>query len=358
MSLSDAAAALGIPEALVERSAAARAAETGASVDEILAAWAGGEGVEPAAAPEPEPDQATDEATTVEPDETGVADEGGEAEGTAEPAPPTPVIETPAPAAEAPAARGGAPTRAPVPAEVTMAEAAHLPEVVTVPTAGIKERPNFVIPRWLVGLLLVAPIFALFALGGSATGACGEATELTIDVVSGEIVNCDGSEFTGAGPGGGATDFIALGGDLYAGNVSAASNCAGCHGANGQGGVGPALNGVLTTFGACEDHVQWVRLGSDGWRSEVGNTYGDTNKQVTQGMPPHAALTEEQLRAVVAFERARFGGANPDETLVDCGLAEPEGEEGEAPADGGEGEAPTETTMPGATTTAPAEASG
>jgi mono/diheme cytochrome c family protein len=356
MSLSDAAAVLGIPEALVERSAAARAAETGASVDEILAAWAGGEVVESAAAPEPAPDQTSEEATTFEAEEAGEADEAGRA---AETAPPTPVIETPAPEAEAPAARGGAPARAPVPAEVTMAEAAHLPEVVTVPTAGIKERLNFVIPRWLVGLLLVAPIFALFALGGSATGACGEATELTIDVVSGEIVNCDGSEFTGAGPGGGATDFIALGGDLYAGNVTAAANCAGCHGANGQGGVGPALNGVLTTFGACEDHVQWVLLGTQGWGSQVGNTYGDTNKAVGGGgtMPPHAALTEEQLRAVVAFERARFGGANPDETLVDCGLVATEDGEGGGGEGGEEGEAPGGESEPTGTTI-PTEASG
>jgi hypothetical protein len=47
-----AAAALGVPEALVERSAAARAAETGMSVDEVLAAWAGG-GEVPASAPPP-----------------------------------------------------------------------------------------------------------------------------------------------------------------------------------------------------------------------------------------------------------------------------------------------------------------
>jgi mono/diheme cytochrome c family protein len=40
--LSAAAEALGIPESLVQRSAAARAAETGATVDEVLAAWAGG----------------------------------------------------------------------------------------------------------------------------------------------------------------------------------------------------------------------------------------------------------------------------------------------------------------------------
>jgi cytochrome c oxidase cbb3-type subunit II len=37
-----AAAALGIPEAIVSRSAAARAEETGMTVDEVLAAWAGG----------------------------------------------------------------------------------------------------------------------------------------------------------------------------------------------------------------------------------------------------------------------------------------------------------------------------
>jgi mono/diheme cytochrome c family protein len=41
--LSAAASALGLPEALVERSAAARAAEIGASVDDVLNEWAGGE---------------------------------------------------------------------------------------------------------------------------------------------------------------------------------------------------------------------------------------------------------------------------------------------------------------------------
>ena len=40
--LAAAAAAMGVPETLVKRSAEARAKATGASVDEILAAWAGG----------------------------------------------------------------------------------------------------------------------------------------------------------------------------------------------------------------------------------------------------------------------------------------------------------------------------
>jgi cytochrome c553 len=338
MSLSDAAAALGLPEALVQRSAEARAAESGASVDDILAAWAGGEGVASAPPAEPESEPAAEEAA---PDEPEAAEEA---------APPTPVVEPEPTAAAPPAAPAAAPTRAPVPAEVTAAEAAHLPEVVTVPTAGIKERTNFVIPRWLTALMLIAPLFALFALGGSATGACGEGTELSIDVISGEIVNCDGTEFTGGGLAGGATDFIALGSEIY----TPASSCAGCHGASGQGGVGPPLAGVVTTFGSCEDHVEWVLLGSPGFAAQ--GTYGDTNKPVNGGMPAHASLTDEQLRSVAAFERVRFGGANPEETLVDCGLVEPEdgeegeepteGEEGEEPTEGEEGEEPTDTTVP------------
>ena len=46
--LAAAAAALGVPESLVQRSAEARAKASGASVEEILAAWAGG-GTAPAA---------------------------------------------------------------------------------------------------------------------------------------------------------------------------------------------------------------------------------------------------------------------------------------------------------------------
>lgn len=72
--LSAAAAALGLPEALVQRSAAARAAETGSSVDEILAAWAGGEAPAAGAAPPadtvaetPEPPAAVEEEAVPEP---------------------------------------------------------------------------------------------------------------------------------------------------------------------------------------------------------------------------------------------------------------------------------------------------
>jgi hypothetical protein len=232
---------------------------------------------------------------------------------------------------------------------VTAAEAAALPEVITVPTAGIRERPNLAIPRWLAAVMLIIPAFALFALGGSATGECGEATELDTDVISGEVVNCDGTEFTGSGAGGGGADFIAMGDEIFA-NVA---NCDGCHGANGEGGVGPAFAGVVTTFGSCADHIEWVNLGSSGFQAEGRSTYGDTDKPINGGMPSFGtSLTEEQLAAVVAFERVRFGGADSAETLTDCGLAPAEGEEGEtgettpgeeAPADG-----ETTTTVSGA----------
>lgn len=70
--LAAAAAALGLPEALVRRSAEARASEIGASVDEVLAQWAGGEAppvtaAAPAAeAPTESPAPATDSEPTAE----------------------------------------------------------------------------------------------------------------------------------------------------------------------------------------------------------------------------------------------------------------------------------------------------
>ncbi len=50
-----AAAALGIPESLAQRSAEARAVETGANADDILSAWAGGAPAPAAATPEAAP---------------------------------------------------------------------------------------------------------------------------------------------------------------------------------------------------------------------------------------------------------------------------------------------------------------
>jgi hypothetical protein len=114
----------------------------------------------------------------------------------------------------------------------------------------------------------------------------------------------------------------------------------------------------LTTFGACADHIEWVSMGSQGLLDAGRSTYGDPDKPINGGMPAFGnTLSPEQVASVAAFERVRFGGADPQQTLTDCGLAPAEGEEGgeggapgeqppgEPPAEGGE---VTSTTQSGA----------
>jgi mono/diheme cytochrome c family protein len=78
---------------------------------------------------------------------------------------------------------------------------------------------------------------------------------------------------------------------------------------------------VTVTWPDCLDHIRWVTLGSEGWRVEVGGTYGATAKPVQGGMPAHRdTLTPEQIAAVAAFERITYGGAAAAETLAACGV--------------------------------------
>ncbi|MEX2424358.1 MAG: cytochrome c, partial [Acidimicrobiia bacterium] len=228
-------------------------------------------------------------------------------------------------AAAAPAA--GVIEPVPGPTEVTPREALNHPVVISVPTMGIAERTTAAVPRWLAVAFFIIPAFGLLYLAGSgsADAVCSDGdVRLQMDVVTGGLENCDGSAFEGrATGGGGGAQFLAIGEAQYSG-------CAGCHGPNGEGGVGPAFGGVTATFTSCLDHIEWVRLGTAGFRDAGIDTYGDLAKPVGGGgvMPPFGSLTEEQLASVVAFERIRFGGANPDETFVDCGLVDaPDGEE-------------------------------
>jgi mono/diheme cytochrome c family protein len=353
--LAAAAAALNAPEAIVKRSAEARAKADGIPVEQVLAAWAGGEST---AAPETEDGRR--KAEEDEPEASGPAEQPSEPE-VAEPAteeePVTPAevpaaAATPAvPAVPAAAAAVDVPDLPPPPERVSPAAAMEYPEVVTVPTVGIKERTGGGVPGWLTSVFVAVPLFALFYLISNAGGVeCGQGGALAVDPISGELVNCDGTPYEGSGAGGGAGgDFLADGEQVYV-DVAA---CQACHGDQGQGVSAPALAGgaVLTTFGSCEDHVNWVRLGTQGWAAEVGDTYGDTGKPVGGGgtMPAFSTLSDEQLRAVVYFERVRFGGANPDEALADCGLGEPANGGGEGGDEGGAGEGgePTGTTVAG-----------
>jgi hypothetical protein len=250
-------------------------------------------------------------------------------------------------------------TAPPEPTEVNPKEALRYPAVVTVPTVGLVERTVGTSPRWLTAAFFILPLFGLIQLASATSNECGSGTELAVDRVTGAVENCDGSAFEGRGAPGGVVDFVGLGGQVFAGQVVAAANCAGCHGAQGQGGVGPPLAGVLTTFSSCLDHIEWVTLGSTGFIGAGRNTYGDTAKPVNGGMPGFAGiLSAEQIASVAAFERVRFGAGDPATVLADCGLVAAEGEEpaageeppaGEAPV---EGEAPA-TTVGGAATTAP-----
>jgi mono/diheme cytochrome c family protein len=202
-------------------------------------------------------------------------------------------------------------------------------------------------PWWLAAFLVIIPLFGLLQLAGAADNECGLGGELLPDRVTGELRNCDGTEFEGRGPAGGGTDFVAMGAGLFTG----APACFGCHGRVGEGGTGPALTSVLGTFSSCLDHIEWVTKGTAGFESEGRTTYGDLGTPVRAtgvAMPSFASqLSAEQIAAVVTFERVRLGGAPLEETLVDCGLAAPAPEEG--------GEVPTEEPAgeTGSTTTAP-----
>jgi mono/diheme cytochrome c family protein len=127
---------------------------------------------------------------------------------------------------------------------------------------------------------------------------------------------------------------IAEGRELY-------SPCGACHGADGGGGSGPAFadGAVIETFGAWEDQVEWVTVGSDDWPDA---TYGDTEKAVRgsgQSMPPFGvehggSYTEEQILLVVRYEREVIAGHGCEPTLAEA--------TGEECAPGTEAEAATE----------------
>jgi mono/diheme cytochrome c family protein len=234
-----------------------------------------------------------------------------------------------------------------VPETVGIDQAGEWESVITVPTAGLKERTGTRVPSWLTAAFVILPLVGLlYLLQVSGGPDCGDSGLLAVDRASGEVVNCDGSPFEGRGaPGTGSTDFLARGLTLYADPQVA---CSGCHGNNGEGGVGPTFAGgaVLATFPTCADHVLWVQLGSGGWQAQVGNEYGAQGTLSKGGMPAFSdSLSDADLRSVVAFERVRFGGSDLDETLVDCGLVIPEPPaEGEEAPPAENGDATTDVT--------------
>ena len=291
------------PIDLVQRSAEARAAASGKSVDEVLSSWAGGESIEASA-----------------PKEEAPAEEAPVEEAPAEEVPVEEASVAEAPTEEAPVEEAS--VAAAVTQKITKSYS------VINETMGIKTNSDTLLPKWLNFSFIIIPLFILVGLiSSSNTQECGERGMLNIDRKSQQAVNCDGSPYEGRGVASTNTiNYIALGQEVYAG----AAACAGCHGGGGGGGVGPAFTGgaLYTTFPTCADHAKWIQLGSAGWQAEVGPTYGAEDTVSIGGMPGfQGKLTEDELYAVVVFERVVFGGGNTEEVLIDCGLIETEEDE-------------------------------
>ena len=288
---------LNAPVDLVQRSAEARASASGVSVEDVLNSWVGGESIA-ASAPK---EEAPVEETVVEKVVEKVVEE---------------VVEKPTEEK----------TEAPISAVVTRQVTKSISFANE--TMGIKINSENLLPKWLNFSFVIIPLFILIGLiSSSNTQDCGERGMLNVDRKSQEAVNCDGSPYEGRGVAATNTiNYIALGQEIYAG----AAACAGCHGGGGGGGVGPAFIGgaLYTTFPTCADHTKWIQLGSAGWQAEVGPTYGAEDTVSIGGMPGfQGKLTEDELYAVVVFERVVFGGGNTEEVLSDCGLLETEEEE-------------------------------
>ena len=291
---------LNAPVDLVQRSAEARAAASGISVDDVLSSWAGGESVASSAPKEEAP--VVEETATEEVVEEALVEE---------------VIEEASVEEIKEVSVSSAVTRQ-VTKSLSFANE----------TMGIKINSENLLPKWLNFSFIIIPLFILVGLiSSSNTQDCGERGMLNIDRKSQEAVNCDGSPYEGKGVAATNTiNYIAIGQEVYAG----AAACAGCHGGGGGGGVGPAFIGgaLYTTFPTCADHTKWIQLGSAGWQAEVGPTYGAEETVSIGGMPGfQGKLTEDELYAVVVFERVVFGGGNTEEVLRDCGLLETDEEE-------------------------------
>lgn len=262
----------GMPASLTKRSAEARAKKTGESLEAVLADWAGVDVGTIAS----EPPQTVDAPVAQEPPAPEVEETESEVE----------VIEASEPAVD---------------------DAAEIDDAPV-------SRGRY--PRWLAAAFVLLPLMAIGYILVAPDGPdCGTAGQLLVDPVTGEAVNCDGSEY-----GISAADFFADGAVLYA-------QCVACHAADGSGGAGPAFSGgaILSTFpaGSCAEHVEWIRLGTAGWPDP---SYGATSKPVGGAglMPSFGGLTDEQLASVSLYERVQFGGQPLEEAEIDCGLVEAE----------------------------------
>ncbi len=143
------------------------------------------------------------------------------------------------------------------------------------PVAPVQTDPRSGIPNWMMPVLLILPFWAMVYMGAFAEPEAE------------------------AGPRTGAQIYVSAG-------------CGACHGANGGGGVGPALAGgqAALTFPNEADQIAWIENGSGPSR---GQSYGDPNRPggprppASGGMPAFGSqLTPEEIVAVAQYTRERL----------------------------------------------------
>ncbi len=100
-----------------------------------------------------------------------------------------------------------------------------------------------------------------------------------------------------------ATQAAAPAGDLMAkGEQVYTANCASCHQANGEGMAGtfPPIAGAEQANGPAEDHIKIVLNGLSGPIKVKGQEYNGA-------MPPFSQLSDEDIAAVITYERGSWG---------------------------------------------------
>lgn len=302
--LADLESSLGVPAALIERAAAARAGAIDSTAEAVVRAWAGAGDAPAAAAPQPVVEAAAAAAA---------------------------VESTPATESEAAAAPDAAASAAAVPASAAAPEAPALAvEVLEAaePTPQSESasvdaaEPAGVLagfPSWLAAAVLFIPVLALAYVMIAPNGpGCGTSGQLAIDAETGLAENCDGTQY-----GVESTSFFTIGRDIYEGP----GRCVGCHSTDGSGGSGPAFAGgaVLVAFpeDACSEHVRWVSTGTDDWPEPTYGANGTAVGSSGASMPGFAdILRPDQLAAVVIYERVQFGGQSLADAEADCGVEE------------------------------------
>jgi len=181
-------------------------------------------------------------------------------------------------AAVEPAAAAAAPAPTPAAAVPDVAPEPEPPARVAPYVEAAQRRKKM--PYWIVPVLLTLPVWAAMYVG-------------TLERVPQ-----------------GLTGLLGEGEVLYV-----EAGCSGCHGAEGGGGIGPALadGEVHTTFTSIEDQVVWIAKGSA--LVGTGNPYsseGSARPRLVAGqMPGYGSesanpLSAEELLAVTLYERTQF----------------------------------------------------